>query len=651
MAKLTVSVTALVVVGLAVITVLSVRSEQQELRLALETRGSAILDWVVVTASGIAGLEIAGLAGGVEVVHYDDLVAATFQLIDEGTVTASFVYGEATSVSESARFIRDRSTKEKIDGLAARAIREKVAVAGDQVERAVLVWLPGNLLLARGVAFPTGEIGALGIALSTEPLGVKLAEVRNRGIVTATAVAVVGAILAMLLSHSITRRLASLAAAAVRIGEGNLSQPISMKSEDEIGVLADAFDEMVTQLKSTMDTVEEERRRAEAASSAKSEFLSSMSHELRTPMNAILGFAQVLESDPGEPLSSSQQESVEQILKAGDHLLALINDVLDLARIEAGRLTVSPEVLSLQDVIEETVSILEPLATTRGIEIEDETGNVDHPHVTADRGRLRQVIMNVLTNAIKYNRDSGLVTLDLEPVNGSLWRLSISDTGEGIPDSMLETIFEPFARLEMHEGQVKGAGIGLAVTKELLAVMGGSITVTSELGKGSRFSIDLPLASAPAPVIEELTASSADLATDRTNAKYKVLYVEDNPANVRLVERILDQRPLVELLTAPQAQMGIELARAHRPDLVVMDIHLPGMDGFEALKRLRADDVTREIPVIALSASVMPRDVEKGLEAGFGEYIKKPLDVSQFLKTIDDILGASDHSRLQAEND
>ncbi|MEE9257292.1 MAG: ATP-binding protein, partial [bacterium] len=377
---------------------------------------------------------------------------------------------------------------------------------------------------------------------------------------------------------------------------------------------------------------------AEAANRAKSEFLSSMSHELRTPLNSVLGFAQLLESDPAEPLTESQQESVRHILKAGHHLLDLINDVLDLARIEAGELVLSLESIAIALLMDETLALIEPMAGERRIRVIFDRETFQPHFVEADRIRLRQVLLNLISNAIKYNREGGSVTIACEEATGDRLRICITDTGPGIPEAQRASLFEPFHRLGI-DSEVEGTGIGLTISKRLMELMNGAISVESAPGEGSCFCIELPKAEDVMEHFEETEAAAVAPSTETIQHECTLLYVEDNPANLALVTRILSRRPAVRLLSSLQAQMGIDLARAHHPDLILLDLNLRDMDGLEVLKHLQDLPETRDIPVIALSANAMPRDIEKAKAAGFVRYLTKPINISDFLAAIDHFLG------------
>jgi PAS domain S-box-containing protein len=389
--------------------------------------------------------------------------------------------------------------------------------------------------------------------------------------------------------------------------------------------------------------LEEAKDAAEGANKAKSEFLSSMSHELRTPMNAILGFAQLLQTDPEQPLSATQKESVDQIARAGWHLLQLINDVLDLAKIEAGRIEAILDDVTLDDVMGECLSLVAPLADKHGIELVDQA-SASGLHVRADYTRLKQVVLNLLSNAIKYNRPNGSVALEVGTADG-LCEIAVVDTGVGLTAEQISRIFEPFTRVAVHRDEIEGTGIGLTITRKLVALMGGEIGVSSAPDEGSRFWVRLPPSSAepvPAALPAAMTgAAAAESATQgrRRGPGQTVLYVEDNPANLALVEYVLRQRrPQLRLLSAHTGELGLSIAEAERPDLIILDISLPGMDGYEVLSTLRDRPEMRGTPIFALSANAMQTDINRGLAAGFDDYLTKPIDVSRLLRTIDDLL-------------
>ena len=373
---------------------------------------------------------------------------------------------------------------------------------------------------------------------------------------------------------------------------------------------------------------------AHKANQAKSDFLSSMSHELRTPLNAILGFAQLMESGMPAP-TTLQKRNLDRILKAGWYLLELINEILDLSLIESGKVILSREPVSLAEVMLECRNMIEPQATTRGITMSFPV--FDRPcFVTADRTRIKQVLINLLFNAVKYNRPNGSVDVrfTVEPENTI--RIRVFDTGAGLAPAQLAQLFQPFNRLGKEAGVEEGTGIGLVVTKRLVELMGGSIGVESRVGEGSMFWIDMKLSAAPRLVPEESDAGRAPPRQTAPDAPSRtLLYVEDNPANLELVEELVARRPDLKLLSAPDAETGLALVRSRNPEVILMDINLPGISGIEAMRILRADPATAHIPVVALSANAVPRDIERGLAAGFFSYLTKPIKVVQFMDALD----------------
>jgi signal transduction histidine kinase/CheY-like chemotaxis protein len=388
---------------------------------------------------------------------------------------------------------------------------------------------------------------------------------------------------------------------------------------------------------------------ARNANQAKSAFLSSMSHELRTPLNAILGFAQILTSDNLPSTLEQKKEFANHILKAGRHLLTLINEILDLAKVESGTLTLSMEPVALKDTLAECRSMVEPIAASRGVRVL--FPDVDGAVVLADRTRLKQVLLNLLSNAVKYNREAGAVVVTCEQTAPARVRLSVQDTGHGLTPEQVGSLFQPFNRLGQEAGAQEGTGIGLVVTKRLIELMGGDIGVTSSPGVGSVFWIELattsPLTSALPERVEVQPHAAPPVA--REGEPDLLLYVEDNPANLRLVEEIVRFRPDLRMLSAPDGHLGLQLARAHRREVILMDLNLPGMSGIEVLRQLRADPETAAIPVIALTANAMPRDIERGRAAGFHRYLTKPIEIDKFTEAIDSTLARLQRSGAAAE--
>ncbi|MCA1702402.1 MAG: response regulator, partial [Actinobacteria bacterium] len=375
------------------------------------------------------------------------------------------------------------------------------------------------------------------------------------------------------------------------------------------------------------------RKEADRANLAKSEFLSRMSHELRTPLNSILGFGQLLQMDPMTP---EQEEGVGHILKAGRHLLDLINEILDISRIEAGKMTLSMEPIPVNDAIEETISLIRPIAQRRGITVSVTPASNRNVHVMADRQRLKQVMLNLLANAVKYNRQGGNVAVCAEETSPGCVRISVEDEGFGIPEKKIGNLFSPFDRLGAETGAVEGTGLGLALSRGLVQLMGGEIGVDSVPEEGSTFWLEFRTAAAPADyldIADQGAGSTHVEASSRT-----VLYIEDNLSNLKLIEHLLGRRGDVRLLTAMQAKLGLELARDHAPDVILLDLHLPDMSGEEALRELRHDPLTRGIPVVVVSADATPGQIERLLDDGADAYLTKPLDVAQFHSVLDEQL-------------
>ena len=408
------------------------------------------------------------------------------------------------------------------------------------------------------------------------------------------------------------------------------------------GVFAAARD--VTDRKHLDVELEDAKSVAEKASLAKSDFLSSMSHELRSPLNAILGFGQLMESESPPP-TDSQKESIAQILQAGWHLLTLINEILDLSKVESGKVPLSREPVLLSEVMLECQSMVEPQAQERGIRMTFPQSDTPY-FIHADRTRVKQIMINLLTNAIKYNSAKGEIEVEYTESAPGRLRISIKDSGAGLTPEQLEQLFEPFNRLGQENGSEEGTGVGLVVSKRLVELMGGTIGAESSLGAGSVFWFELALVAEPALTKGESTieGDDAEASAQPTHVPREVrpctlLYIEDNPANMKLIEQITARHPNISLLTAATGNSGIDTACEALPDLILMDINLPDINGFEALNILREDPATTHIPVIAISANAMPEDIERGLKAGFFRYITKPIKVDEFINALSEALG------------
>jgi CheY-like chemotaxis protein len=359
-----------------------------------------------------------------------------------------------------------------------------------------------------------------------------------------------------------------------------------------------------------------------------------MSHELRSPLNAILGFAQLMESGLPEP-SATQKASIDQILRAGWYLLELINEVLDLALIESGKLSLSLEPMSLSEVLDDCHTLIEPLAAKRhiGLQFPPAKGAL---FVEGDRTRLKQVMINLLSNAIKYNREGGTVQVTCHQAAGARLRICVQDSGEGLSPDKIAQLFQPFNRLGQEAGAGEGTGIGLVVSKRLVELMGGNIGMSSQVGVGSVFWIELSVSEASQLTLSDTLALQQPIGIAPVDAHTRtLLYVEDNRANMELVEQLVARRPGMRLLGAADGMRGVLLARLHLPDVILMDINLPGINGLQALKILRDDPATCHIPVLALSANALPRDVARGMEAGFFRYLTKPVKVDEFMEALD----------------
>jgi len=378
------------------------------------------------------------------------------------------------------------------------------------------------------------------------------------------------------------------------------------------------------------------KQQAEEASEAKSMFLAKMNHELRTPLNSILGFGQLIQMDTESPVSPKHTKWVEQILKAGWHQLDIVNDLLDLASIEAGKLEIHMEPVDLAPQIDYIVDAVTIMSSEHSISVNiaDDLNESGKWVVQADRVRLRQALLNLISNSIKYNIEDGAVSIAIEEVAGNRLRIEVRDTGSGISTEDLEVIFDPFSRPYLKGYALEGTGVGLSITRQLVDAMGGAIGVESTVGKGSTFWIEFGKAIVPASPPEITDEIVSREGTEVTT----ILYVEDSPAHVQLMETLIEELGNIRLFTAHTGKLGIDMARAHQPDLIILDICLPDVDGFSLLKQIQACESIAETPVIALSANAMPKKIEAALDAGFRRYLTKPLDVVKFHNTITTLL-------------
>jgi len=412
---------------------------------------------------------------------------------------------------------------------------------------------------------------------------------------------------------------------------GNVVRDESGQPTHMLGVVQD-----ITYRKEAEQALLVSREEARRANQAKSEFLSRMSHELRTPMNAIIGFSQLLHADSS--LNEENQDSVSEIIKAGNHLLELINEVLDLSKIEAGKISLSLEPVFCKDIIEECMMLVTPLAQKHQVTVETDFTEGCLLHV--DRIRLKQIILNLLSNGIKYNKPGGQVKI--ESTNSESWHtLKVIDTGIGIPEDKQDQIFQPFSRLGAEATEIEGTGIGLSIAKTLVEMMGGTLGFFSETGKGSVFTLTLPAGLSEDSPGKGQIISPSDGQKEKSTEGHRIFYMEDNPANLKLMERILSKKPGFNLVTSQDPVQGLELIQNDPPDLILLDINMPGMDGYTVLSKLKSLDSCRLIPVVAVTSRAMPHDRKEGLEAGFTEYLAKPLDMGQFFEVLGRLLGTN----------
>ena len=462
-------------------------------------------------------------------------------------------------------------------------------------------------------------------------------------IALATVFLIVAGLLTWVVAARITTPLVALSRAANAIAAGDYSQRIAASRQDELGQLGRAFNVMAGEVEAAHERLEARvaartaelalaRQEAERANQAKNTFLSGMSHDLRTPLNAILGFAQILEID--EP-GADRLEPVRQILSGGRYLLDLINGVLDITRIESGQLSLSLEPVLVRDVVQRAVELVRPLAAQRSITLTVEPFAADDV-VSADRQRLGQVLLNLLSNALKYNSVAGRVIISTGRHSAGRYRIAVADTGAGIPESKLALLFQPFERLGAEDSPIEGTGLGLALSRALAEAMGGTIGVESVVDRGSTFWVELGLA--PHQSLGESPVSHGVRPPLAPAERGLILYIEDNLPNVRLMERVLGHRPGVTLLHAPQAEAGFAAIRQQRPDIVLLDLHLPDMSGEEILRRLWEDPANRSIPKVIVTADAAPGLKRRLKAAGAVAVLTKPLNVKEVLYLVDELL-------------
>ena len=518
------------------------------------------------------------------------------------------------------------------------------------------IYEEGNLIqVVSPISFNQHKYGTLVFGYSLNSLNETIYQNKKATLIVSLTIFALGTIFTLLISRKITTPLSQLTFAANEISKGNTDVAIDVTSKDEVGELSKAFKVMIEQINSSMEKIkatnfelEVARDNAIKSNRFKSEFLSRMSHELRTPMNAILGFGQLLSMDSKKNLTPSQKKQTKEILMAGQHLLELINEILDLSKIESGKLQILIEEVNLTDVIEETVDIISPLIQQNEIDLQINIDRSKNVIVLADRIRLKQVILNLLSNAIKYNHKKGWCVIACNESSPDRLQIQIKNSGDGIPKEKMDILFQPFERLGFESSEIEGTGIGLSITKNLIELMNSRISVESIPGQETCFTFDLPVGKPKQRHVKTQPAVLKKKALpDATDEQFKILYVEDNQVNLELVKQILSSKySNIEILSAPEARLGIEMAKFHLPNLILMDISLPGMSGIEALKSLKEMEATQKIPVVAVSANAMDSDVNLGMKEGFDAYITKPIQVDSFLNSIQKYMIAAKEKSL-----
>jgi signal transduction histidine kinase len=521
--------------------------------------------------------------------------------------------GRATIIAQEFAFdpraLEQQGTDSPFSELAAAVYASKTADADR-----LLFATTSDLPMTGQVARETVEMGADTWLLMAEARRPLVGAFAHRSPTYVLGVGLLGAVLLAALVDMITRRRA-YAVALVDERTAELREALAAKELLEEGQ-------------------RQAREAAEAANRSKSEFLSRMSHELRTPLNAVLGFAQLLE---GEDLDPVDHDSVKQIIKGGRHLLDLINEVLDISRIESGTFQLSSEPVLASDVLADVFELTRPLAVQANIQlVTGATTNGSDKYVLADRQRLKQILLNLVSNAIKYNRPGGTVALSCETVESTRLRIKVRDTGPGIRPEHLDLLFTPFERLGAEHTAIEGSGIGLALSRRLAEALGGTLDVETVLGQGTTFWVELPVVEGPVERYERLNSHDA-LAKPASRPSRKILYIEDNISNLRLVERVLQRDGDVELVTAMQGRLGVELAREHQPAMILLDLHLPDVTGDEVLRQLRDDPHTSTIPVVVVSADATSRQIKRLLAEGASAYLTKPLDIAELRGLVDSL--------------